>query len=221
MWGRRLAAVLGLLLLAGCGDRSLHLKVHYRDADGLHAGAPVVKGGAAIGTVESIAADPEGGYLVGIAIADKFAAAATSASRFYLSDQAREPGKKQIEIEQTTLGGPVLAEGATVEGSERSAPLAPLGNLLRQFGQGIQGLRGQLEQFQQELRKIPDSPEAKRLQDEWQRLTEEMAKAQAETEESVKKDLLPRLQQEMDRLQERFRDFRSRPAPPQQAPRPI
>jgi ABC-type transporter Mla subunit MlaD len=221
MLDRRAVAALGLLMFAGCGDRSLHLKVHYRDASGLSAGAPVVKGAAAIGSVESIAADPKGGYLVGIEIGDGHAAAATAASRFYLADQPQGQGKKQIEIEQADPGGPVLAEGTTVEGSERLSGLMPFGELFRQFGDGLKGLRGQLEQFQDDLRKVPDSPEAKQLREEWRRLAEEMQRAQAQAEESVKSDLLPKLQQEMDRLREQFKEFRPQPAPGKKEPPPI
>lgn len=214
------AVAVALLSLAACGDQGLHLKVHYRDASGLNAGAPVVKDAARIGSVKSIEADPKGGFLVGIALDHPFAGAATAASRFYLADSPQTPGTKQIEIEQTETGGAVLPEGTVVEGSERFAGLAPFGEFFRQFGEGIKGLRGQLEQFQQELRKVPDSDDAKRLREEWRKLTDEIQKAQSEAEESVKRDVLPRLQEEMDRLREQFREFQSkpaqRPAPPRQ-----
>jgi len=193
-----------LLILVGCGDRNLHLKVHYRGAEGLAAGAPVLFHDRPIGSVEAIDADPAGGYLVSIALSSKFAAAATADSRFYLAEQSRESGKKHIEIEQIKPGGPVLAEGARVEGSERGGSLIPFGEIFRQFGESLRGMREQVEQFQKDLRKIPDSEEAKRLQEEWRRLTDELQKAQSQTEESVKKDLMPKLQGEMDRLRERF-----------------
>jgi ABC-type transporter Mla subunit MlaD len=221
MSGIRAAAVLGLFLLVGCGDQSLHLKVHYRDAAGLAPGSPVIKSGAAIGSVESIEADPQGGALVGIAIHGSSAPAATTASRFYLADQPGNPGKKQIEIEQSELGGPVLVEGSRIEGSERFSGLPPLGDLFRHFGDGLKGLRGQLEQFQGELRKVPDSVEAKRLQEEWRRLTDELQKAQAQAEESFRKDLLPKLEQEMDRLREQLKEYETKPVPGKKEPRPI
>ena len=215
------AAAIGLLILSGCGDRGLHLSIHYRDAHGLKPGAPVVKEATAIGAVEAIEADPAGGYLVSIRIDDKFATAATAASRFYLAEQPRDPGQMRIEVEQPEPGGALLADGSTVEGSERSPGLPTIDELFRQFGEGVKTLRGQLEQFREDLRKAPDSPEAKRLQEEWQRLTEEMKKSQTQAEESFKRDVLPRLQQELDRLKDRLREFQSQPLPEKKEPRPI
>lgn len=191
--------------LAACGDRNLHLKIHYADATGLHPGAPVTYDQRPIGSVVAIEPDPKGGYLVSIAVADKFAAAATADSRFYLAALDGTSGSQQIEIEQTKVGGPVLQDGAVVEGSERVTQLIPFGEIFRQFSEGLRGMREKVEQFQQELRRLPDSEEGKRLQQEWQRLTEQIEKAQAQTEQSVKKDLLPKLEAEMERLRERFK----------------
>lgn len=190
--------------LSGCGDRNLHLKVHYRNTEGLHPGAAVLYNQRPIGSVVAVEPDPKGGYLVNVAVADKFAASATADSRFYLVDIADNPGKKQIEIEQNKPGGPVLADGSTVEGSERLTQLSPFGEVFRQFSKGLRGMREKVEQFQQDLQRLPHSEEGKRLQQEWRRLTEEIAKAQSQTEESVKKDLLPKLEEEMEKLRERF-----------------
>lgn len=218
---RLIVAGAGLLPLSGCDDGGLHLNVHYRDADGLSAGAPVVKDATVIGSVESIQADRAGGYLVGIEIDDKFAAAATRGSRFLLVDQPKNPGRKQVEVEQREPGDAVLAEGSTIEGAEPAAGFPAFGELFQQFGEGLKGLRGQLEQFQEELRRAPESPEARQLQEDWRRLTEEIQRAQSQAEESVNKDLLPKLRQEMERLNERFRDFRAKPVPPKKDPNVI
>lgn len=214
----RLAALWAIVLAitTACGDRNLHVNVHWRDARGLAAGAPVVFNQRPVGTVEAIEADPAGGMRVRLALANKFAAAATTDSRFYIVDDAAASGKPRVEIEQDRPGGQGIAEGTTVEGSERLAGLIPFGEIFRQFGEGLKGLRDQVEQLQKELRTVPDSPEAKQLQQEWRRLTEELQKAQSQTEESVRKDLIPRLQQELDRLKEQFR----RVEPPQKAAQP-
>lgn len=218
---RRMIAPLVLCVaLASCGDRDLHLKVHYADAAGLQPGAAVLYNRQSIGSVAAIEPDPKGGYLVSIDVAGKFAAAATADSRFYLADQAGSPGHKQIEIEQGKPGGAVLRDGAVVEGSERLTQLLPFGEIFRQFSEGLRGMREKVEQFQQELQRLPYSEEGKRIQEDWRRLTEEIEKAQAQTEQSVKRDLLPKLEAEMERLRERFK--RLEPMnPPASAPRRI
>jgi paraquat-inducible protein B len=190
--------------LAGCSDGNLHLKVHYRDVKGLEPGAAVLHKQQPIGSVVAVEPDPQGGYLVSIAVADKFAASATTDSRFFLADRDGAPGVKQIEVEQSKPDGAVLAEGSTVEGSERITPLFPFGEVFRQFSEGLRGMREQVEQLQKDLKKLPHSEEGKRLQQEWRRLTEEIEKAQGQAEESVRKDLLPKLEAEMERLRERF-----------------
>jgi Sec-independent protein translocase protein TatA len=218
----KLAAVcIALSMLAGCGDRSLHLKVHFRDTAGLGVGSPVVEGAATLGAVEFVEADPHGGYLIGVTIKPEFSAAATADARFFIDDRPPSLGGKQVTVERSAASGPALAEGATVEGSERAVGLAPFGELFRQFGEGLKGLRGQLEQFQEELRKAPASEEAKRIAEEWRRLTEEVQKAQSQAEESVKKDLMPKLQQEMDRLKEQFRRYEGDPTPKSGQSRPL
>ena len=203
---RRLIA-LGLLCagLAGCGDRSLHLKVHYRDAAGLRPGAAVLYEQRQIGRVIAVEPAPQGGFLVGVDVSEKFAAAATADSKFYIAEAKDEPGASLIEIEQSKLGGPVLADGSVVEGSERLTSLIPFGEIFRQFSDGLRGMREKVEQFQKDLQRLPDSEEGKRLQQEWRRLTEEIEKAQGQAEESVKKDVLPKLEAEMERLRERFK----------------
>ncbi len=190
---------------AGCSDGNLHLKVHYREAEGLQPGAPVVHDEQPIGSVVAVEPSPQGGYLVSIAVADKFAASATADSRFLLAERDGAPGTKQIEIEQSKPGGAVLAEGSTVEGSERITSLIPFGEVFRQFSDSLRGMREQVEQLQKDLKRLPHSEEGKRLQQEWRRLTEEIEKAQGQAEESVKKDLLPKLEAEMERLRERFK----------------
>lgn len=202
---RMIALAILHLSLAGCGDRNLHLKVHYRNAEGLNPGAPVVFNNRPIGSVVAVDADPKGGYVVSIAVADKFAASATVASRFYLADLDMASGTKRIEIEQSTPGGHVLADGSVVEGAERITSLIPFGEIFRQFSEGLRGMREKAEQFQKDMQKLPNSEEGKRLQQEWQRLTEEIEKAQSQTEQSVKKNLLPKLEAEMERLRERFK----------------
>ena len=76
----------------------------------------------------------------------------------------------------------------------------------------MRGLRGQVEQFRQEFQKLPDSPEAQRLQEEWRRLTDEIGKAQNEAGQAMDKEILPRLEKQMDALRQRMEGMQ-KPAP--------
>lgn len=83
----------------------------------------------------------------------------------------------------------------------------PFGDLLRGFSDVLRNLRGQVEQFRQEFEKLPNSPEAKQLQDEWRKLTDEIAKAQSGTDDTLKNQILPKLEKEMDDLHKRMEEM--------------
>ncbi len=107
---------------------------------------------------------------------------------------------------QTRPDGKPLAEGAIVEGSSSPGPLGPfpIAEILRQIGAALRNLREQVERFRQEFEKVPRSEAAQKLEQEWHRLMEEIQRAQSAAEGSLKKDLLPKLQKELDELRKRF-----------------
>jgi hypothetical protein len=207
-----------LLALAGCGQ-DLHFKVSYADVDGLEKGAPVVLDNQPVGKVTGVEPGQGGEHLVELGIRRESAAAATSESSFVLAPDPEQPGRRRIEIVLAGPGGKPIADGAVVKGSYPS-PLGflPLGSLLRGFGDALRDLRGQVDQFRQDFQKLPDSPEAKRLQEEWRKLTEDIAKAQGETSDTLKKDLLPKLEQEMEAMRKRMEEMQK---PPQPGKKPV
>jgi paraquat-inducible protein B len=214
---RFLILPLVLLALTGC-ERSLRFAVHFPDAPGLVSGDAVVFQQQVIGQVTRVENDVQGGYLALLAIEGGFAGAATEDSRFYLSYDPNRPGRKRIEIEQDKTGGRAIAEGATVEGKERLSSLIPFGAILDSFRQGVQELGDQLRDFQESLKDVPNSPQARQLEQEWRRLQEEMDKAQRETDKALREKLIPKLQQELDELRKRFDALPRGPQPPIPAP---
>jgi hypothetical protein len=193
-----------LLTLAGCGQ-DLHFKINYTDTGNLAEGDPLVLDNRPIGKVVAVEPAKDGGRLVEVAIPRESTGPATSEASFILSDDPDRPQRRRIELQLAGPGGKPIADGAVVAGSYPN-PLGgfPFGELLRGFGDALRGLSGQVEQFRREFEKLPNSPEAKQLQQEWRRLTDEITKAQGETSELVKKDILPKLEQEMDGLRKRL-----------------
>lgn len=202
-------AVLCLFLLAGCGQ-DLHFKISYDKLNGLKEGAPVVLDEQVIGKVTGVEVAKDGGHLVEVAIPLESASAATSDASFVLDDDPENPGGKRIEIVQEGPGGKPIAEGSQVRGAYPN-PLGsvfPFGELLREIGGALGQLRGQVERFRQEFEKLPNSPEAKQLQEEWRKLNEEIAKTQNEAGYAMKKEILPKLQKEMEELRQRMDGLR-------------
>jgi hypothetical protein len=193
-----------LLTLAGCGQ-DLHFKISYNDVRGLQPGDPVVLDNQPVGKVIGLEPGQAGENLVEVGIPRESATAATSEASFVLAPNPGQPGRSRIEIVLARPGGKPIADGAVVQGSyPNPLGLSPFSDLLRGFGDVMRDLRGQVEQFRQEFQKLPDSPEGKRLQEEWRRLTDEIGKAQSEAGSTMNKEILPKLEKEMDELRKRM-----------------
>lgn len=216
-WPRlvRLAALLLLVTILQACDQGLHFSIRFDNAAGLQVGDPLVQDDTTVGRVTAIEPQSPQGQLVAVVVERQFAGAATVDSRFYLADHPERPERKSIVIEQSHPGGKALEEGAVVLGSERALPdLLPFRQILKEFGGMLKDLRDQVERFRQQFEQLPDTPEAHQLQDQWQRLLEELNEAQNSAEGSVKKDLIPKLQEQMDAIRKRLDELRRRPATP-------
>lgn len=205
-----LPQVLFLLLnLGGCGQ-DLRFKISYADVGNLAAGDPVVLDGQVVGKVTRVEQSQGGGHLAEIAIPRKSAQVATHDASFVLAPDPDRPDRRRIEIVLANPGGRAIADGEVVEGSYPSPQgLFPFGDILRSFGDLLRDLRGQVEQFRQDVQKLPESPEGKRLQEEWRALADQIARAQNEAGEAVKKDLLPKLEKQMEELRRRMENIRT------------
>jgi paraquat-inducible protein B len=202
-----------MLLLSACIGEALDLNLQLDSSAGLRPGSPVVLGNQIVGQVASVEPDAAGGYVAKLAIQSEFREQATRDARFVVSRDPADSGLRRIELRPGRPDAPPLADGATVRGSIEPEPLFPLGDMLRGFTEGLGALRDQVEHFRSEIQRLPQSEEAKRLQEEWARLREEMKKAQETAEQTMKKDLIPKLQQEMEALEKRFRELEAQPKP--------
>ena len=197
-----------LLVLTGCGQ-DLHFKISYDKIDGLSEGAPVVLDDQAIGKVTKVEPSKTGGHLVEVSIPRESAGSATSEASFILATDPDNPQQKRIEVVLASPGGKPIAEGAEVRGSYPNpiTGIFPFGELLREISGALSQLRGQVERFRYEFQKLPDSPEARQSQEEWRKLTDEIGKTQNEAGYSMKKEILPKLEKEMEGLRKRMEEM--------------
>ncbi|QSA98783.1 MlaD family protein [Methylococcus sp. EFPC2] len=203
--------VLLLAILSGC-SRDLNFKIHFERADGLVAGAPLVMQNQVVGEVIRIEPAADGGILVSVSVERPQVATVTEDSRFYVEDDPAHPPGKRIEIVQTRPGGKPIPEGSVVQGSSsRLRDWFPLNDIIKEFGGILRGLRDQVEQFSREMDALPKSEQAKDLRSEWLKLMEEIKKAQSSAEESLKEEVLPQLQQEMENLRKRLDELKREP----------
>ncbi len=194
-----------LLILTGCGQ-DLHFKINYDKIDGLSEGAPVVLDEQAIGKVTGLEQTKYGGHLVEVSIPLESAASATSEASFILAPDPDNPKQSRIEIVLNSPGGKPINEGQEVRGSYPTpvGSIFPFGELLREIGGALGQLRSQAERFREEFQKLPNSPEAQQLQDEWHKLMDEIAKTQNEAGYAMKKEIMPKLEKEMEDLRKRM-----------------
>ncbi|TAN47135.1 MAG: MCE family protein [Methylococcaceae bacterium] len=192
------------ITLAGCLAQTLPLNIRFERLDGLKAGDAVVLRGQTVGQVDAIAYNPSGVFLAQIHIDTAYREAATTATRFYLAGNPEQPGGKRIELEHAG-GGQPLADGAMVDGTMRGAGngLLPFDEFFRDMGAGLRQFGGQVQQLRQGMEQLPDSEEAKKLADEWQRLMEQIE----QTGKSAEKDLEPRLRRQMEDWSQRLRQL--------------
>jgi hypothetical protein len=194
-----------LSVFVGCEDGPLGLRIQFDQIYGLENGDRVIFEANHVGQVTDVAYSQEGHYVVDVVISEDFKNAASENSKFLIALDPQNEGKKAVQIVQEPRGGAVLAEGSIVKGSEPR--LEDFDQARDEFARGLEGLKKQFEQFSDELRKIPESEEFKRLKAELDRLSEDMKKKGQQARETLEKDVLPRLQREMEKLRERLREL--------------
>ena len=205
-----------ILLLYGCADGALHLKMELEKTYGLSAGDPVVFEIDTVGAVASVESRHPNGFIANLEIPKEKRDLATTNARFRIADRPSVAQRKQVEIIHAGADGTPLEDGATVQGTLASAPLFPFSELFGGMTEGLRTLREQTERFRREFENVPDSNEARQLREEWRRLVEEIQKAQSEAEESLREEILPKLEEEMENLRKKFEEMK--PKDPKRGP---
>ena len=223
-----------LLTAAACSDDTLDLTVRFPEIAGLQTNDPVVFEGSEVGRVEKIVYTKEGNYLVEVAIAREFQNAVTEDSLFSIGAAGGERQGKALLLVQERAGGEVLEEGSIVEGSVRSGYLEQImGELQKQAGVAEGELRRALEElqkslektsrrlgsdlqetlddissqfqgFKEDMKKVPDSQEVRRLEESIRRFADEFNRAREDVRAHIREEVLPELQQELEQLREKL-----------------
>ena len=192
----------------GCADGALHLKMQLEKTYGLTAGDPVVFENDTVGAVASVESRDPNGFIANLEIAKEKREFATTDARFRIADRLSIAQRKQVEIIHAGAAGAPLEDGATVQGTLASAPLFPFNELFGGMAEGLRNLREQTERFRREFENVPDSDEARQLREEWRRLVEEIQKAQSEAKESLRQEILPKLEEELENLRKKFEEMK-------------
>jgi vacuolar-type H+-ATPase subunit I/STV1 len=155
--------------------------------------------------VDAISYSEGGGYIADVKIDKGFTKAVTEHSRFFVINNPSEKGRKAIEMIKVAEGGVPLQQGAIIEGSTRFALL--LGLMGDDFGKVMSEVSRKINKLADEIKQIPESREIKKLEDYLKELKEKMKKTGTGFREKIQKQVLPRLQKEIEKLKERLRKF--------------
>ena len=191
-----------LFFFLGCRESSLNIKITYDQIHGLQKGDRVIFEKNPIGKVDSISYSTEGHYLVDLTIEPGFANIAKENSRFIITKDSHDSSQKVVKIIQAKNGGTPLKNGTIVKGSDmHSAFFQQMGKDLEE---GLGDLKNHFEQFIEDLKKIPESDEVKKLEKELESLAEEMKRSGESVRKKIEKDIVPKLRQEIEELRKRL-----------------
>lgn len=200
MLRRAFLLALVIPLLPACGGGDLHLKIRFGSVQGLGAGDRVYFEARAIGEVEKILIEKSGVHVVHVTIGKDAAHLATEYARFYVEKDASSKTGAAIRMVVARQGGLTLKEGASVKGSTKPQAAAEGGS--GGLEEKVDALKRRLDDLAEDLGRIPQSEAFKKFKNDLERFTEEMKRSGDEAREKLEKDILPWLEEGLDRLKE-------------------
>ncbi len=190
------------LIILGCQDKGLCLRVSFDQVEGLKENDRVVFDQNHIGRVVGVKYEESGTFTVSVEIKKAFAKAVTEHARFFIVADPRDNTKKAVEMIQVSKGGMPLEDGVTVKGSSKYSAL--FDRTWEAFENGFDDLEEQFEKFSDQFRNIPESEAYKDLEKELERLSQELKQAGEAANEKMEKEVLPRLKKELEKLKEKL-----------------
>jgi ABC-type transporter Mla subunit MlaD len=205
-----LGVVCLLFFIPVCGltRSTLTLNIRFDRIQGLQEGDRVIFEQNPIGDVTSVSYGKDGMYTVEIAVKKNFVNAITEHSKFYISDDPQTVGKKAVEVEQIQKGGTPLENGSFVEGSNKFSLVFE--QLAMDIEKALEYLKKEFDDYQNEIKTIPESEEYQKLKRELAELLKQLRESGEETHEKIRKELIPFLIQELEKLKERLRKFETK-----------
>jgi ABC-type transporter Mla subunit MlaD len=193
-----------VFMVIGCRSNGTHLNVTYAHLSGLAPEDRVIVEGNKAGRVEEITYLKDGTYVVALQIDKGFSQALTDASAFHVVDDPDRQGHKAIEIRVSHTGGSLLADGATIAGASDGDRLEHL--MKKTLMDGIDYLAGRIDKLKRDIETIPDSEAYQQLERALEELGAELRRSEKAARERLKREWLPKLEQELETFKKRLRD---------------
>ena len=191
-----------VLMVSGCIQRGLNIKIKYDHINGLEKGDRVVFEGNSIGHVSSIYHTRDGYFLIAVSINRNFANAVTEHSRFSIIDDTANRGDKAVEMTRVRRGGRLLKDGEIVDGVTRAS--AFFEKAREDLEKAVDELKKQFGEFSKELKNIPENKEFREFKRDLEELPEKIKRAGKEAREKIETEIIPKLRKEMEQLKREF-----------------
>ena len=188
----------------GCQASGKHIVIRFDHIYGLISDDGVIFEKNRIGTVGEITYTRDGNFLVGLKIKKAFANTATEYTRFFIVSDPQNNGRKAVEMIQTQKGGSPLKDNTVVQGSVKSSVI--IERMQKDLEREMKDLNRQFNGFAEELKKVPDSEAYKKLEDKLTDVYDEMKQSGKAVREMIQKEILPRLQKELENLKKRLHE---------------
>lgn len=196
-----------VMLLAGC--TATRFSVSFNRIYGLRQGDPVLFRDTPVGRVHKVTYTETGVFLVEIELEQAFAHAATEHSRFMITDAPGRTGDKAVLIRQSEPGGEKIAGGAVVEGSEPDDTAAAMEDAGAVISESLAVLMKIMEQGLSDLgvmlQTLPETQEYQVLMKALSDLEARLKTSGAEMAETLRRDVLPFLEEKIRELAERLK----------------
>jgi ASC-1-like (ASCH) protein len=190
------------LILVGCKSQGVEINVQYEQLSGLAKGDRVLFQENAAGRVVSIQYNDNQTYNVKLNVDTGFAHALTEFSTFHVVDDVGADGHKAIDVRVSRQGGLPLKSGTVVPGARPVDDLAD--RIKKDLESGFQFFKERIEAFGKDLKQAPETEAYQDLKKSIEALAAEIMKKEKQAREKVKREWLPRIQQELDALRRRL-----------------
>ncbi|MEW5908200.1 MAG: MlaD family protein [Thermodesulfobacteriota bacterium] len=199
---RRFFFIGACLILAGCLESDLPIQVVFDQTEGLEKGGRVLLNKAEIGTVTGISQNQETQSIASLLIYKGAAPKITENTRFTLTQDPEIAGKTAVEVFQPKTGGKPLPKNSMVKGSTRMS--ARVYRMQQDMDSVVESFKKTFDQLSKDLRGIPESQAAKKLEKELEELFKIMKDSGNTAREKFRKEVLPKLKEELDDLKYRL-----------------
>ena len=199
---KRYLTIMISLLLAACFETDFPIQVIFDHPEGLEKGGRVLLNGKSIGSVTSVLQDKDGRWIAGLSIRKTTAPEITENSRFVITEDPEASRKMAIEVFQSKPGGDPLPKNSLVKGSTRMSGL--LYRMQKDLDSMVDSFKEAFDTLSEELRGIPESQAAKKLEKELEGLYKIMKESSKTGRDRFKEEILPKLKEELDELKKRL-----------------